>query len=59
MDLAWGLFYRLQKENPKFATLNKLQINLAKTDFENVSKEAKSPMLKSKENRFQIPDGPA
>ncbi len=48
MDLAWGLFYRLQKENPKFATLNKLQINLAKTDFEKRFKGSKIAYSKVK-----------
>jgi hypothetical protein len=34
MDAAWGCFYRLQKENPKFTGLATLQTRLAKSDFE-------------------------
>jgi hypothetical protein len=34
MEPAWGCFYRLQKENPKFVGLGALQVRLAKADFD-------------------------
>ncbi len=34
MEAAWGCYYRLQKENAKFAGIAALQVHLAKTDFE-------------------------
>jgi hypothetical protein len=34
LEAAWGCYYRLQKENPKFLGLPALQVRLAKTDFD-------------------------
>lgn len=47
-DLAWGYYYRLNNDNPKFEGLSKIQLKIAKADFEKRFKGSKIAFTKIK-----------